>query len=693
MSQAVITKAFAEWKARQAIDNQPVVLDEFIFAFVPGQDATKPIDNTEGVPVDNIVDRMPVSKSGVVNADSVVYSVTMGADVGDYDFNWIGLANKATGTLAMIIHAPTQSKVKNANGQQGNVLVRSMLMEFSGAQEATAITTPAETWQIDFTARLAAMDERQRVENTDIFGAGAFFGDGWLVVRNGNQYSAQPGAGYVGGLRAELAATQPITVGLKPVKIWLDVCWKGTLTSVWGVEHKLVSAETLQDYQAEGVQHYVFALASIDASGVVTDLRPKGTLGEQQGNSDFVRKDKNLADLKDKPEARKALGLKSAAQIDAQMSRDDATPGKAVLTGNALAVRGTRAAGELAAADVLDANDLPTNAVSFTYSSAKNAPGFSASVLSYSGLSGGYDVQLAASYDTPGLVRLRTQNGDVKKWSKWTTFYTTENKPTSADVGAVPAAGGSVGYLENSDHYGTKDGAWPGVGMFQDQLKDRRALFYSAGYTADGNVFLPMTKATVQTKGLGYIASISYGALTSGGSNFPSACLHILSDHGNGTYKDSTWIFNPNDGKFSSPGDVVSGKNVIADGAVYESGGGVRVYSPNNPQPIDTSWLAETKWVMDNFATKSTASLALNGWHRDASTGLITQWGFTNNASGLQTIYFPIAFPNVCFIIQSTPYTAGVIGTVTSVVMSLNNSSATFNTSQPIPVFWEAKGY
>ncbi|ELZ3933223.1 phage tail protein, partial [Salmonella enterica] len=36
MSQAVITKVFSEWKAQQAINNQPVTLDEFIFAYIPG---------------------------------------------------------------------------------------------------------------------------------------------------------------------------------------------------------------------------------------------------------------------------------------------------------------------------------------------------------------------------------------------------------------------------------------------------------------------------------------------------------------------------------------------------------------------------------------------------------------------------------------------------------------------------------
>lgn len=36
MSQAVITKAFAEWKAQQAINNQPVTLDEFILLIFRG---------------------------------------------------------------------------------------------------------------------------------------------------------------------------------------------------------------------------------------------------------------------------------------------------------------------------------------------------------------------------------------------------------------------------------------------------------------------------------------------------------------------------------------------------------------------------------------------------------------------------------------------------------------------------------
>lgn len=316
MSQAVITKAFENWKAQQAIDNKPVTLDEFIFAYIPGLDTEAPINNAESIPaVDKIVHRQTVSKSGVVNENAVVYSVTLGADVGDFDFNWIGLANKATGTLAMIIHAPTQRKIKNASGQQGNVLVRSMLMEYSGAKTATEITTPAETWQIDFTARLASMDERQRRENIDLYGAAAFFGSGYLVAKSGTQFYVTKGVGYVAGLRSELLANQNITVSAKPARVWLDVCWTGTLTSEWAVQSKITVAASLADYEQNGVQHYVFAVASIDASGNITDLRPKGSLSDQQASSDFLRKDANLADINDKAKARKNLELGELAVL------------------------------------------------------------------------------------------------------------------------------------------------------------------------------------------------------------------------------------------------------------------------------------------------------------------------------------------------------------------------------------------
>ncbi|EFT7228853.1 phage tail protein [Salmonella enterica] len=472
MSQAVITKAFTEWKAQQAINNQPVTLDEFIFAYIPGLDADKPIDNTETMPAaDKIVDRLPVSKTGVVNENSVVYSVTLGADVGDYNFNWIGLANKATGTLAMIIHAPTQRKIKNANGQQGNVLVRSMLMEYSGAREATEITTPAETWQIDFTARLSAMDERQRRENIDLYGAAAFFDSGYLVAKSGNQFFVTKGVGYVAGLRTELPADLNINASAKPTKVWLDVSWTGTLTSEWAVQSKITVAADLADYVLGGVQHYVFAVASIDAAGNITDLRPKGTLNDQAASNALSEheKSRNHPDastdekgfvqlssaidsdsekLAATPKAVKAANDNADKRLVKDQNGDD-IPDKSLFVRNigALPANGTAvAANRLASRGALPAltgatrgsdsglimGEVYNNGYPTQYGNILRLTGTGDGeiLIGWSGVNGA---------PAPAYIRSHRDNAEAE-WSEWAMLYTTLNPPPdSHPVGAAIA--------------------------------------------------------------------------------------------------------------------------------------------------------------------------------------------------------------------------------------------------------------
>ncbi|HEY3982537.1 phage tail protein, partial [Cedecea sp.] len=161
----------------------------------------------------------------------------------------------------------------------------------------------------------------------------------------------------------------------------------------------------------------------------------------------------------------------------------------------------------------------------------------------------------------------------------------------AADVAAVPTAGGEVAWLDNADHYSTKEGAWPGGGAFQSQLADRRALFYSAGYSANGNVYLPMTKATVQTSGTGYQAAISYGVLVSGKNDFPSGCIHILDDQG----RDHIWMFNPNDNSFTANGSIHAGASVYAGGAIFEPGGNIN-------GEIWGGWLST--WLANQFTAR-----------------------------------------------------------------------------------------
>ncbi|MCP2230142.1 phage tail-collar fiber domain-containing protein [Erwinia aphidicola] len=485
MSQTIITLAFEQWKARQAVSGAPVLLDGFVLANVPGLDPAAPINRSEGLPpAAQIVHRQDVSQAGVINENAVAYSVTLGADVGDFAFNWIGLINKATNTVAMIVHAPVQQKVKNAAGQQGNVLTRSFVMEYNGAQAETQITTPAETWQIDFTARLGGVDERQRIENVDIYGAAAFFDNGYLVTKSGSSYSIAPGVGYVAGLRTQLAASQPLTLTTKPVKVWLDVCFKGTLTSVWAVETAIKVAASLADYVADGRQHYVFAVASIDAAGNITDLRPKGSLADQGGASAYARKDRNLSDLDSIPKAREALKLKGASLLDVGTAAGtvaagndprivNAVPNTRKINGHqltsdfdlsaedvkALAVTNIRAQRDPSVGNVADANDLPANATSFVYSNVPNAPPFTGSLLDFSGAGNGYNVTISASYSGAGeRIAFRTRNGDAKAWNSWYEIYHTGNKPSAADVDAIPD--GSISGGPNAPAWNAKSGLY-----------------------------------------------------------------------------------------------------------------------------------------------------------------------------------------------------------------------------------------
>lgn len=651
MSQTAITLAFEQWKAQQAATGEPVLLDEFVFALVPGLDPDLPVDRSETLPpAAQIVHRESVARKGVVNENAVVHSAVLGADVGDFSFNWIGLTNKATGTLAMIVHAPEQQKLKTKEGQQGNVLTRSFLMEFTGAQTETAINTPAETWQIDFTARMAGMDERQRVENIDLYGTAAFLGDGWLVGKTGNQYFVTKGAGYVAGLRAVLAANQNITVTTKPVKIWLDVCWTGALTSVWAVQSKVTVAATLADYELNGVKHYVFALASIDASGNITDLRPKGTLGEQQGNSDFARKDKNLSDLKDKKQARENLELKSAAQRDVTSSRSDTTSGNILQVGDygqgvadgstellssIFDIKCTRlykALGKGALAPAVATEGMPDNSGNTM---------FTAQAMNV--YSGQYWVFLTSTNQFYiGMVNQNTRT------VSWVQYYSQSFKPAASDVDAVSASQG---------------------GTFQKPVQFNQPAYFAQG----------LKLANSDTH-----ASVGYGA---DAASFENANLLLKSWYGIGFY--STY---PSTGELGVTGfvDVRLGRLQMKEQVIPGSYSNfdARYQAKGSYTPAGQAY---TKAESDaRYNLKNTASKATNGWQKDASTGLIIQFGSGGYTHGGR-VTFPTAFPNACLSVTGNDTGTGIV----NVSLGARNTTGftMYSAQNSVSLNWIAIGY
>ncbi|WP_352439462.1 phage tail-collar fiber domain-containing protein [Citrobacter freundii] len=628
MSQTAITLAFEHWKAQQGATGEPVLLDEFVFANVPGLNPDTPVDRNEALPpVEQIVHRQPVTRTGVVNENGVVYSAVLGADVGDFSFNWIGLLNKASGTLAMIVHAPVQQKLKTAEGQQGNVLTRSFLMEYNGAQTETGITTPAETWQIDFTARMAGMDERQRLENTDIYGAAAFFGDGWLVGKTGNQFFVTKGTGYVAGLRTSLAANQNITVTTKPVKVWLDVCWTGSLTSVWNAQCKITVAENLADYVQNGVQHYVFAVASIDVNGNITDLRPKGTLNEQQA-SDALKKHEQSRNHPDATTSTKGFTRLSSATDST--SEELAATSKAVKI--AMDNANARLAKERNGADIPNPPLFVQNiGLQETVNKADGAlqkdqngadvpqpDWFVRNIGAARAFSGSVSIGGGGNWTTAEFIVWLENQGAFNHpyWMcKGSWSYGENRSITDTGCGIIQLAGAVVEVLgvrgAMTIRVTTATASTGGVTSAQftytnhgdDYWPGWRRDFNTANKPTSEDVgALPITGGYLR----GELCFLFQGERNQAGCLIKHVDVNKVLACTYGYYQDrfdihfydekGAWVSNPF--TVSRNGNaIVSGD--LSAGAVFDAGR--RVYSPNNPQPISFEGYATQAWVLQNF--------------------------------------------------------------------------------------------
>ncbi|HAB4895893.1 TPA: phage tail protein [Salmonella enterica] len=92
------------------------------------------------------------------------------------------------------------------------------------------------------------------------------------------------------------------------------------------------------------------------------------------------------------------------------------------------------------------------------------------------------------------------------------------------------------------------------------------------------------------------------------------------------------------------------------------------------------------------LAPMSSAGLGANGWHKDSSTGVITQWGSGNvPGSQQQRVNFPMTFPNTCTTVIASDTGAGSIALST---MSKDNGGFTVRgASSTFGFNWFAMGY
>ncbi|WP_429091743.1 phage tail protein [Aeromonas veronii] len=637
MSQ-IITNAFSRYWQECLANQTPVVLDEFVLANVPGLDPAAPIDPDSSLPpAGQIVHRHKVDQRGRINNDSVAYTIVMDTTVGDFGFNAMYLINKASGMVGMIVHKGLETKLKTdeAAGQTGNSLVKSMLMEYDRAAEATATHVDASTWQIDYAARLRGMDDDLRLQALQFFGPATFYGDGFNLVNASGVYKVQPGVAYVGGLRAELNEVKKITPGAKPVGLWLDIYRAGSLLDAWVNHFTLtLSVPDMVDYlDSNGYQHHVAKVAIINADGSVTDVRRKrtieltgdvtgkGILEDAKGVTIAVEiKDGShrhkWGDLDDVPE----LALKRHRHPWENIDEVPAGLGTYAAATTNVATQLREKSGFYNAASTA-ANGMPFGSEWKYYFNAANAN------------AAGYNGMIGLDFAGSEMGFSAVENGIFKGWRQ---LWHSESKRIQVKADAnpmfemhIPGKQAAAMVLQPDgaiQWWGTNGGgAWassrasllPGsfemVGAhwaannshsYADQWANKAPFHVDFGAVPGASDYYPIVRGKNVAAGQGYTTQVELGILRSGGPNWGDGILMVRSGEGNAPGHPAA-IF-----QFTYTG------NLYVPGAVCDSGH--RVYSPNR----------EPNYSHVHTAAQGNQDIVAGG------VGQIGTYGFFVNVSG-----------------------------------------------------------
>ena len=158
------------------------------------------------------------------------------------------------------------------------------------------------------------------------------------------------------------------------------------------------------------------------------------------------------------------------------------------------------------------------------------------------------------------------------------------------------------------------------------------------------------------------------------------------------TYDQITRIYlNTRTGEIGLTGDLKAGGNVY-------SGSDAWLDQTGNLQGSAWGSGGLKQYMSNGFNKENTTSLAVNGWHKDESTGIITQWGSGNTTTIGANVTFPIPFPNVCTSITSNERNNNItpviinfsgVGKTGFTVQAWNNNAARVDSS----ISWVATGY
>ncbi|ENW0687923.1 phage tail protein [Salmonella enterica] len=688
MAQSVITSAFEHLKAQEAAGGNRIIIDQFVFANIPGLNVTDTPPESEPLPPDGqIVHRQAVDRNGVVNENTVAYSVTLPESTGDFTFNWLGLVSSATNTLCMAVYLHPQEKIKTTNGKQGNTLIYSEIMEYAGASAATGITTPVSTWQIDFTARLHGMDEATRKAALDIYGPGLFLDDAFkLTAQATGQATFAPGIAYLRGLRVELGVPGTLTYSTGILQtVYIDAALTGTLTGENKATFSLTSQKSADYIDSLGFAHYVEPVATISASGEITDIRKTRKPLNDRLDGEYLTRNGNLKEIADKGEqaqsaAREHVGLGNSA------TRNVGTTAGTVAAGDDSRITGALQKDQNGA-DIPDKPGFIKNVgLKETLNPTKRVSIGSIGIGAFDGSTpciniGDSDSGFIGSAD--GVLDIYCNNAKVGYIDN-AGLHMLAGIATNGNVVLQNDAREHI-IIQNAD--GTprmfiyKDKGGDGVHLNNGNDASTEYLFHK-----DGSFYAPFAVRAGGSKKLAVQANdnSTLSAMFNlwGNANRPTV-IELDDDQGWHLYSqrntDGSILFTVN-------GDIMANRKLNVGDATFSSDGNVN-------GSVWGGWLND--WLNNNLSRKNTASLATNGWFKDVSTGLIIQWGIAAGNLNKAVVNLPIPFPNAG--LWSLGWVSGTLDMGnddwSNSASLLNNSQLTVTTDHWWSTAWIAIGH
>ncbi|EOC0418869.1 phage tail protein [Cronobacter malonaticus] len=272
-------------------------------------------------------------------------------------------------------------------------------------------------------------------------------------------------------------------------------------------------------------------------------------------------------------------------------------------------------------------------------------------------------------------------------WSAWVKQYDEANKPSAADVSAVPVSIASLGATNIDTLTGTKFGRYiqplntnaTGANGYPISVAGALDVIQNAANNIEGctQEYRPYSSNVCYRRYYDANSRVwsewEYDLTSAGG--VIKGFVEITGDQRSLTIKPKTanagyYFFgrkydNTNHfylGQGSGNSDNITWGNYLTNSSVSLVAGGVAVsgaITPSDWSNFDARYQAKgsytpagqayTKAESDaRYNLKNAISKAATGWHKDVSTGFITQWGVARRSSNITRIGFATAFPNVC---------------------------------------------